>query len=180
MIPNLKSLKERPKEGVHLEGDLFVSPTAYGNSRSGFLLVDTETKLFSGDMMPNRRPATMVDVFNTVVSSLTGKNMDATFDRGIENKYHEEFSLPSYFCDAHSPWQKGSVENGIGLIRRWFIPKKTDLRDVSEEQYQVYLNIMNHKYRKSLGYRSAYEVSLESGMIQKIPPRERIQKLYNF
>jgi len=96
---------------------------------------------------------------------------DLTWDNGIENKHHKQFSLPSFFCNPHSPWQKPHVENGIGLIRRWFVPKGTNLNKVSEEKYQQYLNILNHKYRRSLGYKSAYEVALERGIIQKIPDR---------
>ncbi|PIR93784.1 hypothetical protein COT97_04840 [Candidatus Falkowbacteria bacterium CG10_big_fil_rev_8_21_14_0_10_39_11] len=61
-------------------------------------------------------------------------------------------------------------ENSIGLLRRWFIPKKTDLKNIVEDRFQNYFHILNGKYRKSLGYRTAYEVSLERGIIKKIPP----------
>ena len=61
------------------------------------------------------------------------------------------------------------VEGGIGLIRRWFIPKGTDLADISNDTYQSQLHLLNHKYRKSLGYRSAYEAALEAGIIDRVP-----------
>jgi len=92
-------------------------------------------------------------------------------DNGIENKNHKNFPLDSYFCDPHSPWQKPHVEGDIGLLRKWFIPKGTDLRKVSEKQLQGYFHILNGKYRKSLGYASAYEVSLKRGIIKEIPKR---------
>ena len=90
-------------------------------------------------------------------------------DNGIENIYHEQFGVPTFFCTKGSPWQKPHIESSIGLNRRWFLPKGTDLSKVTEEEFQSMLHILNHKYRKSLGYRSAYEVSLESGIISKVP-----------
>ena len=118
-------------------------------------------------MIENKKPAVMKQAVRKMTMALDID--DATFDNGIENREHEQFGLPTYFCDPHSPWQKPHVENGIGLVRRWFIPKKTDLKNVSEDQLQNYLHILNNKYRRSLGYRSAYEVSLKRGIIQKMP-----------
>jgi len=167
MIPNRISIDKRPKRGIHAEGDLFVSPTKTGSQNSGAIICVPDSKLLVGTMIENKKPAVMKQAVNSVVSDLSID--DLTFDNGIENKEHEQFKLPAYFCDPHSPWQKPHVENGIGLVRRWFIPKKTDLKNVSEEQFQDCLHILNGKYRKSLGYQSAYEVSLKRGIIQKIP-----------
>lgn len=171
MIPNLKSLEQRPKEGIHAEGDLFVSPTKLKTTKSGFFGVIPESMLYFGKLMDNRSPETMRKIMNETIKDLPLD--DITLDRGIENKYHEKFDIPAYFCDPHSPWQKVYVESGIGLVRRWFYPKGTNLEDVTEKEYQKCLHILNHKYRKSLGYKSAYEVSLERGIIQKIPPLGR-------
>ena len=77
--------------------------------------------------------------------------------------------VPSYFCTRGSPWQKPHVEGSIGLTRRWFLPKGTDLATVPEETLPSMFFVLNHKYRKSLGYKSAYEVSLERGIIKEIP-----------
>lgn len=169
MIPDRVSLTERPLEGEHAEGDLFVSPTKTGSVRSGMLLCVPSAKLLIGSMLENRKPSTMVLAVNERLETIAVR--DVTWDNGIENKHHAEFSAPAYFCDPYSPWQKPHVESSIQLIRRWFIPKKKNLQEVSDEQYQYYLNILNHKYRKSLGYKSAYEVALERGIIQKIPTR---------
>ena len=167
MIPNRISIKKRPKKGIHAEGDLFVSPTKTGSPNSGAIICVPASKLLAGTMIGNKKPAVMKMAVKSMVSNLSID--DLTFDNGIENKEHEQFGLPTYFCDPHSPWQKPHVENSIGLLRRWFIPKGTDLKNVSEEQFQDCLHILNGKYRKSLKYRSAYEVSLKRGIIQKIP-----------
>ena len=90
-----------------------------------------------------------------------------TLDSGIENRKHKEFRVPTYFCDPHSPWQKPHIENSIGLLRRWFLPKGTNLSKVTEKELQKYIYILNHKYRKSLNYKSAYEVALECGILKR-------------
>lgn len=167
MIPDRVSLEHRPTDGIHAEGDLFVSPTKLKTTKSGALLCVPETKLLVGTFVPDRTPASMVQAVQRLVSGL--RITDLTFDNGIENRNHAEFGLPTYFCDPHAPWQKPHVENEIGLIRRWFLPKGTDLRTVPEATFQVYLEVLNHKYRKSLGYRSAYEVSEERGILAQNP-----------
>jgi len=86
-------------------------------------------------------------------------------DRGIENRYHEKFGIQSYFCDPQSPHQKPLIEGSIGLLRRWFWKKGTNLDLVSDQEIQDSITILNHKYRKSLQYRSAYEVARESGIL---------------
>lgn len=169
MIPNRISLKQRPKYGEHAEGDLFVSPVKIGVKRSGAIICVPSAKLLLGKMIKNKKPATMARTVNKINADILID--DLTLDNGIENKEHKQFNLPAYFADPHSPWQKPHVENGIGLLRRWFIPKKTNLKKVSENELQNYLHILNGKYRKSLGFRSAYEVAMEYGIIQKIPHR---------
>ena len=167
MIPDRISLKQRPKRGEHAEGDLFVSPIKTGVQRSGALICVSSVQLLAGRMIENKKPATMARAVKEITADISID--DLTLDNGIENKLHGQFGLSTYFADPHSPWQKPHIENGIGLLRRWFIKKGTDLRMISEEQLQGYLRILNGKYRKSLGYRSAYEAALERGIIRKIP-----------
>ncbi len=167
MIPNRISLALRPKRGEHAEGDLFVSPTKSGVQRSGAIVCVPSAQLLVGTMIENKKPATMVVAVQEINHRI--KVDDFTFDNGIENRWHEQFGTKNYFADPHSPWQKPHVENGIGLLRRWFIKKGTNLIEVSEQYFQECLHILNGKWRKSLGYRSAYEVALERGIIQKIP-----------
>jgi len=163
MIPGRIPLDKRPRKGIHAEGDLFVSPTKTKSQASGAVICVPDSKLLAGTMIKNKKPASMKLAVRSVVADLDID--DLTFDNGIENREHKQFGLPAYFCDPHSPWQKPHVENGIGLLRRWFIPKKTDLKKIPEQRFQKYLRVLNGKYRKSLGYKSAYEVSLERGII---------------
>ena len=167
MIPNRVSLVKRPKRGEHAEGDLFVSPTKTGQQRSGAIICIPSAQLLVGTMIENKKPATMVMAVREMNSRISVA--DYTWDNGMENRFHEQFGTDNYFADPHSPWQKPHVENGIGLLRRWFIKKGTNLVEVSESYFQECLHILNSKWRKSLGYRSAYEVALERGIIQKIP-----------
>lgn len=169
MIPNRVSIIERPLLAMHAEGDLFVSSKKSETSRSGAIVCVPLPKLIVGTMIDNRKPKTMTLAVNDILSNISVD--DLTLDNGIENKDHENFNIDTYFADPHSPWQKPHVENSIGLLRRWFIPKKTDLKNISEENLINYLHILNSKYRKSLDYKSAYEVALEYGIIQKIPDK---------
>lgn len=168
IIPNRISIRDRPKKGEHAEGDLFVSPVKTGVQRSGAIICVPGAQLLVGRMIENKKPATMAQAVRQIDSEISID--DLTMDNGLENKDHEQFGIPTYFADPHSPWQKPHVENNIGLLRRWFIKKGTNLQTISEQQLQEYLHILNGKYRKSLGYQSAYEVAVKRGIIQqKIP-----------
>jgi IS30 family transposase len=85
-----------------------------------------------------------------------------TYDNGTENAGHTmvNYSLgtKSYFAHPYHSWERGSNENINGLIRR-FIPKKTDLRSVSEEQLVEIEHKLNSRPRKCLGYRTPFEVA---------------------
>lgn len=169
LIPDRISLRYRPDEPgmVHAEGDLFVTPTKLGVKTCGLLVVIPETHLLSGSIIPDKTTATIVPAMQHITDTLP---LDTcTFDNGIENIHHKEFGVDSYFCDKGSPWQKPHVESSIGLIRRWFLPKGTDLSRISNETFQSQLHLLNHKYRKSNGYLSAYELSLERGIIRSVP-----------
>ena len=80
-----------------------------------------------------------------------------TLDRGTENPEWEAFGLPVYFCDPYSSWQKGSVENVIGLLRR-YLPKGKDLATVTPSQLKALQDKLNHRPRKCLGFKTPYEV----------------------
>ena len=167
MIPNRVSIEQRPKPGEHAEGDLFVSPAKTGSKYCGALICVPSAQLLVGTRIKNKKTAVMAHAVQKITSDIMID--DLTLDNGIENRNHEQFGITTYFADPYSPWQKPHVENNIGLLRKWFIPKKTNLKHVSESQLQNYLHILNSKYRKSLGYKSAYEVALDRGIISKIP-----------
>ena len=178
MIPNKISIREKPKgeEMIEIEGDTFLSPKRMKTTESAFLGSIVGVHLLVGTKMSDLKNETMISAVNRSTENIKSNLM--ILDNGIENRGHEKFNMPAYFCDPHAPWQKPHVECNIGLLRRWFIPKGTDLRFVSEEELQMYFNILNHKKRKSLGFKSAYEVALERDIIQSIPPRILSEKLH--
>ena len=169
LIPDRISLENRPTAPhlIHAEGDLFVTPTRLHETTCGLLLVVPKAHLLVGSIVPNKTTKVIVPVMQRISTTLP---LDTcTFDNGIENIHHKEFGVDAYFCDKGAPWQKPHVESSIGLIRRWFLPKGTNLATVSNMTFQSQLHLLNHKYRKSLGYRSAYEVALASGIIGRVP-----------
>ena len=169
LIPERISLRKRPiwSDLIHAEGDLFVSPIKSHDKTSGLLIVVPEVHLLSGNLIPNKTKLVIVPAVQNIIDNL--KPDTCTWDNGIENIHHREFGVSSYFCDRGAPWQKPHVESSIGLVRRWFIPKGTKLGTVTNETFQSQLHLLNGKYRKSLGYQSAYEVALQKGIIAKVP-----------
>ena len=95
------------------------------------------------------------------------KTISITRDNGIENIYHEQTPIPSFFCRAYASWQKGSIENANKLLRRFF-PKGTDFRFVKQKEVDYAIKLINEKPRKILGYRSALEVAERAGIIKNI------------
>jgi IS30 family transposase len=84
-----------------------------------------------------------------------------TYDNGPENIEHEEINkildTRSYFCEPYHSWEKGTVENTIGLIRRW-LPKKTDLSKIGEGTILGIEKWLNNRPRKCLNYQTPLEV----------------------
>ena len=68
----------------------------------------------------------------------------------------EEFSMQTYFCDTHSPWQKGTVENTNARIRR-FLPRKTTLKNITLDELKQIQHILNNTPRKCLNYKTPNE-----------------------
>lgn len=78
-----------------------------------------------------------------------------TWDQGKELSLHQQITadmgMQVFFCDAHSPWQRGSNENMNGLLREYF-PKGTDLAHITPAQLQHVADEINHRPRKTLGW----------------------------
>lgn len=85
--------------------------------------------------------------------------LSVTMDNGRENYDHKklnEIGIKTYFCDPYSSWQKGSNENHNGILRR-YIPKKTDLKTVSQPELNSILEEINNRPRKCLKYETSSE-----------------------
>lgn len=169
LIPDRISFRDKPNEPglIHGEGDLFVSPTKSQDKTSGLLIVIPSVRLLRGNLVPDKTQSSILPAVKKIFKTIP---LDTcTFDNGIENINHQKFGVDAYFCDPGSPWQKPHVESSIGLIRRWFLPKGTNLSKIPDKTFQSQLHLLNGKYRKSLGYKSAYEVSVEKGIIKRVP-----------
>ena len=88
--------------------------------------------------------------------------LSITYDQGREFAWHkviaQENKMTVYFCHKACPWQKGSVENAIGLLCQ-FILKGTDLSSISDQELQRYVDLINNLPRKRHdGFRTPLEV----------------------
>lgn len=87
-----------------------------------------------------------------------------TFDNGTEFAMHyrlqDDLGMQTFFCDTHSPWQKGGIENAIGRLRR-SLPRKTNLDTVSKHKLLKLLCRHNSTPRKCLGFKTPAEVFFE-------------------
>ena len=84
-----------------------------------------------------------------------------TYDNGTENAFHEftnyTLGTESYFCNPYHSWEKGTVENIIGIIRR-FYPKKTDWKNISQWDLNKVARFINNRPMKLLGFKTPYQV----------------------
>ena len=86
-----------------------------------------------------------------------------TFDNGLENARHrrlESLRMLTYFCGAYRSWDKGTVENTIGLVRQ-YLPKGGDLSRVTQQELMTISQALNDRPRKRLGYLTPNEVLLK-------------------
>lgn len=167
MIPDRVSIYKRSVGAQHRsryghwEEDTIVS----GRDGSGALsvMIERKSRYVIIRKLETMKPSEHVEVLKGVMSLL--KVLSVTFDNGIENKNHTEISVPTFFCDPYSSWQKGSVENVNKMIRQ-YIPKGSDISQYSDQYIQWIQNRINKKPRKILGYRSAEEVAMMGGVIR--------------
>jgi transposase, IS30 family len=164
-IPGMVNISERPAEIAdravpgHWEGDLIIG--ADNNSAIG-TVVERATGFVMLLHLPSDHGALSVqEAIVAKMSQLPGfLRQTLTWDQGSEMANHVQIAaateLDIYFCDPHSPWQRGSNENTNGLLRQYF-PKGTDL-SVHGQGYLDYVAAeLNNRPRKRLGWKTPAE-----------------------
>ncbi|MEH6820164.1 MAG: IS30 family transposase [Dietzia psychralcaliphila] len=156
-------LSDRPAEVEdravpgHWEGDLVVGP----NNSGIVTLVERQTRYVLIGRLPGcRDSATVTDVLAKMIAALPSRLVATiTWDQGTEMAAHAAFTVktgcPVYFCDPHSPWQRGSNENTNGLIRD-FYPKGTDFNTLSDDELAETERLLNIRPRATLGFHSPH------------------------
>lgn len=168
-IPSRTPISERPadielrQEPGHWEADTIVGARHKSALR---ILVERKSRLTSLHRLSAKNAAAMREsIIQALQHYPKSLRLSITYDNGKENTQHLQTNLKlgtaSYFCAPMHSWEKGSVENAAGLVRRR-LPKKTDFAKVSEGQIRNTEFWLNNLPRKCLGYKTPREVFRES------------------
>jgi IS30 family transposase len=168
-IPNRIGIENRPKiADLKTEIGHWESDTVIGCNHTGIVVthVDKASKYLVAGLAKNK---TMGEI-NRVTLKLFEPIKPAfcktmTFDNGREFCGHEKLSeslqIETFFANPYHSWERGLNEHTNGLIRE-FYPKNTNFKIVKEEDFQNVVDLINHRPRKSLDYRTPYEVFFAS------------------
>jgi len=145
----------------HWEGDLVAFRQEFGKANLTSL-VERRSRFTILTRNPSRQSAGVMAGIDRALKALPPSlRQSITFDRGTEFAtfltLQEKLGMTSYFCMPSAPWQKGSVENSNGRIRR-FLPLDTDIALVSDKELQELVDRLNNTPRKCLDYRTPQEV----------------------
>jgi transposase, IS30 family len=176
-IPEMINISQRPATvndravPGHWEGDLVMGSTA-SNSAIG-TLVERTTRFVMLLHLPNGHTAEAVQ--HAIIAKITELpehlRLSLTWDQGKEMTNHRAIAkatdLDIYFCDPHSPWQRGSNENTNGLLRQYF-PKGTDLSLWGPGYLDQVAAELNGRPRKTLSWRTPAEALNE--LLSNPPP----------
>jgi IS30 family transposase len=164
-IPGRVSIRQRPKEVEmrntfgHWEADTAVSR----QSKAAIsVLVERKSRISKIQKLKRKTARNMRANLNRSLGHMPKKfRKSITFDNGSENTEHLEVQkqtgMRTYFCEPFHSWEKGTVENTIGLIRR-YLPKKTDFAKVSSKTIKTIERRLNNRPRKCLGFSTPAEV----------------------
>ena len=136
----------------HWEGDLL------SGSRNSHIatLVERHSRFTALVKVPSKDTVVVVAALTRHVRKLPAAlRRSLTWDRGLEMAKHKTFTVATnvkvYFCDPHSPWQRGTNENTNRLLRQYF-PKRTDLSGYAQSELDKVALRLNQRPRKTLGF----------------------------
>jgi len=164
-IPGRVAIDKRPKvvnerkQFGHWETDTMVSRESKVAVRA---LAERQSRFAKlGKLKRKTAPQMSHSLKRTLCHYPEKARLSLTYDNGTENTNHLETNLAlgtrSFFCAPFHSWEKGSVENTIGLVRR-HLPKKTDLAKVSPKKLKTIERWLNNRPRKCLGFQTPAEV----------------------
>lgn len=164
-IPRRISIEERPQ---HIENRIqpghWEADTVISRKSKSALAVVLERK--SRIMRVAKLKSKTAREFSSAINRRLSRYPDymrrtITYDNGSENVEHlrinKVLGTKSYFCEPFHSWEKGSVENSLGLVRRFF-PKKTDFAIIDKEQVKKVEYLLNTRPKKCLNYKTPLEV----------------------
>jgi IS30 family transposase len=164
-VQAMTSIDLRPPEVAarivpgHWEGDLIKGTR---NLSAVGTIVERTSRYVMLVKLDGASASTVLDGFTRRLRSVPAAlRKTLTYDQGTEMAYHETLAkrlrMDIFFCDPHSPWQRGSNENANGLIRE-YLPKSSDLGSISYQQLTSIEYALNNRPRKILGFRTPAEV----------------------
>jgi transposase, IS30 family len=164
-IPDMVSIHVRPPEvddrimPGHWEGDFIKGA---GNKSSVGVLVERSSRLVLLAKMEDATAASALAAFSAKLNSIAAPmRRSLTYDQGKEMARHAQLTAGTgvkvYFCDPHSPWQRGTCENTNGLLRQ-YLPKGTDLSTFSQDDLDAIADSLNGRPRATHAFHTPLEV----------------------
>jgi transposase, IS30 family len=179
-ITNMTSITDRPPDAKdrrvpgHWEGDLVIGK---GNKSGIGTLVERQSRFAILVSLKRLDAETVRRAFGRAILKLPEHmRLSMTYDQGKEMAQHELFTKETkmrvYFCDPHSPWQRGTNENTNMLVRDFF-PKGTDFNTVSKKELQFVQDALNERIRKTLDWKTPKEVFYN--LMNQSPPNVALE-----